>query len=99
MLTCDFFILNFNGFARFDAICCFALDKPDVDSRRIMYQSSVNGHPECLIRLDVIVYLNICSVPNVLTATDIFGELLNNVPVISVIKFIAVTPNVEQPVI
>ena len=57
---------------------------------------TVSTVPQTFISVDIIVYLYIGSVPQFVVVCKFLAYLLNMIPIIMSVKFIAVSPYVKQ---
>ena len=56
---------------------------------------AVGAHDERLICADIVIYFDVCGIPRVLLAADRIAEAFKHVPVLIIVKFIAVSPEIE----
>ena len=70
--------------------------KPNFFQSRIVDDPLIRAEYEGFICLNVIVDLNIGSIPSVFSATKRLAYLLYSVPIVIAIKLVGMTPNIEQ---
>ena len=69
----------------------------DIGRRWVIYRVGKYRELEAGKCRRVVVDLNVRRVPNVLSAAHIFAKLLDDAPVIVVVKLVRVSPKVEEP--
>ena len=85
-----------NGFAGSNFVK-FTIDaEPDLDERGIVRPSAVGADYQRTVSLYIIVDFDIGSVPDIVTTAECGAYFLYAIPVIIVIKLIAVTPQIEE---
>ena len=61
-----------------------------------MYKLFIVRGLQALVCLDIIVYIDIRCVPDIVSAARILTEALDNLPIVVIVKFIAVSPQIEH---
>ena len=69
----------------------------EVGGCRVVYVFEVGREAERLECLDVTVDLAVCSIVDVISSAYLFGKPFDHVPVVVIVEFIAVTPDLEEP--
>jgi len=69
---------------------------PQIGGGGIVYYRAVGGEYQLFVSLDIIIRLDVCAVPYFFFAADTLEQLLYSVPIISILKLVAVSPNVEE---
>ena len=85
--------------AGFDTIGFAAMHEPNVGDGGVVNHFAVCADDEGFVGFDVVIDLDVGGVPDVLFAADVLGEALDDVPVVVVVKLVAVTPDVEKPIL
>ena len=69
---------------------------PDGTGGGVMDVLAVKGDVEAAVGFHVVVDFNVGGIPDVIVVGDFFGESLDAVPVILLVKFVGVAPDIEE---
>ena len=88
--------LKLNCLTGGDTVVLATVPKPNGNSRGIVDKGLVERGFQPVIGMNILVNFHIGGVPDILPATHKFGKFLNHMPVVVIVKLIAVSPNIEQ---
>ena len=82
-----------------DAVSLAFVAEPEVDGGGVVDDGIVYAGLEGLVGFDVVVNFDVGSVPDIVPAAGVGGEFFDDIPVVIVVEFVAVAPEVEHPVL
>ena len=63
----------------------------------IEYAVARAGEFQLLVSFCIFEDLDVGGIPDIIATGDLFGKILNDLPVVVIVKFVAMTPNVKKP--
>ena len=92
----DLYVCDIDGLAGSYAVKGLIHVKPEGEEGGIVDLRVVSAVNETLVSLDVVAYLNVGGVPDLIVVCKLFADAFNAIPVAIALKFIAVSPDVEK---
>ena len=83
--------------SRFDHVSHAVHVQPNIQQRGVIYPISVGAVYQALVGLNVIADLDIGRIPKVGMICKLLANFFHVVPIIVVIKFVAMSPDIKQP--
>ena len=85
-----------NGFAGVYLYGFFIAAEPNGYGGGVVYLVSVGAENQAVICHNVIVYINVYGVPDVVTSAHFFGKFFYYIPIVLIVKLIGMPPKVEK---
>ena len=91
-----FLLVDIDGLSAWNAVKHFVALHPHVNGRWVVHANVIHRPNKGVVGGYVAVDLSVGSIPNVISATNLCQKIFHYIPIVVVIKLVAMSPNVEK---